>query len=106
MVLGSDIGLEESVSLSLCDLVERISYKRLCHSDLTEWVHTTWRPIMGYAPEITRLTQDWLCFKFKTLEDTTTILEWLWTLDGGSLMLKIWRISFNPTHDYFLLRHF
>jgi hypothetical protein len=105
MVMGDDIGLEDSVSLSLCALVGRISYKHLCHTELTDWMQTTWRPILSYVPEITYLTQGWLCFKFKTPEDSTSILERLWTLDGGSLMLKRWRIIFDPKQDYFRLRH-
>jgi hypothetical protein len=70
------------------------------------WVHSNWWPLIGYDLEITHLTHGWICFCFKTPEDCTLILERLWTLDGGSIMLKRWRISFDPTQDYFRHRHF
>jgi hypothetical protein len=34
MVLGVDIGLEDSVSMALCSLVVRLSYRHLCSTDL------------------------------------------------------------------------
>jgi hypothetical protein len=105
MVLGDDIGLKDSVSLSLCALVGQISYKDLCRSELTPWVHSTWWPLLGYDPKITHLTCGWLCFHFKSPEDSSYILEHLWTLDGGSLLLKLWWINFDPSLDYFIHRH-
>jgi hypothetical protein len=56
MVLGDDIGLKDCVTLSLCALVGRLSYKHLFCSNLIPWVLTTWRPLLGYEPEITHLT--------------------------------------------------
>jgi hypothetical protein len=106
MVLGDDIGLEDSVSLSLCALVGRITYKHLCHTDLAIWLQSHWRPLLGYTLVISYLTHGWLCFRFNMPEDTNTILERFWILDGGSLMLKRWRPNFNPLQDYFQLRHF
>jgi len=32
-------------------------------------------------------------------------MERLWTLDGGSIMLKRWRVSFDIAQDYFRMRH-
>jgi hypothetical protein len=51
------------------------------------------------------MTRGWFGFRFKKYEDTTLILDQFWILDGGSLMLKPWRVSFDPTHEYFHLRH-
>jgi hypothetical protein len=39
------------------------------------------------------------------MNDVVKILYRIWPFDGGSLMLKRWRISFDPAHDYFQFRH-
>jgi hypothetical protein len=105
LVIGSYIGLEETVSMALCSLVGRISYRHLCNTNLETWMDKTWRPILGYVPSLSHLGQGWLYFLFNSPEDSTTILERLWTLDNNSLMLKRWRVSFDPSQDYFLHRH-
>jgi hypothetical protein len=46
-----------------------------------------------------------LDFVFKTPEDSTKILENLWVFEGDSLMLKRWRLKFDPTTEYFSFRH-
>jgi hypothetical protein len=101
MVLGHDIGLVESVTLSLTTLVGRYSYINLCRIDRSEWVNFNWKPLSSYSLEITYLTQGWISFIFKTTEDSSAILEQFWTIDGGSLMLKCWRINFDPIAGLF-----
>jgi hypothetical protein len=101
LVLGADIGLKESVSMALCSLVGRISYRHLCNLDLDTWMVTTWRPILGYVPILSQLGRGWLYFHFNSPEDATTILDRLWILEDNNLMLKRWRVSFDPSQDYF-----
>jgi hypothetical protein len=96
MVLGDDLGLEEAVTLALNALVRRFSYRSRCTTPLFTWVKTHWIPILGYAPELFYLPRGWFGFKFHSLDDATKILDRLWSYDGGSLMLKRWRISFDP----------
>jgi hypothetical protein len=105
LVLGADIGLEDFVSMALCSLVGRLSYRHLCTTYLEDWVEKTWRPLLGYVPTFSHLGCGWIYFQFKSPEDSTNILECLWTLDGSSLMLKRWRVSFDPSQDYFRHRH-
>jgi hypothetical protein len=38
LVLGVDISLEDSVSMALCSLVGRLSYRHLCTTDLDDWM--------------------------------------------------------------------
>jgi hypothetical protein len=38
MVLGSDVGLEETCRLALCGLVGRLSYSYLFNSPVLEWI--------------------------------------------------------------------
>jgi hypothetical protein len=104
-MLGEDIGLEDTVSLALCALVGRFSYRARCKMPLVEWVSSTWFLLLGYMPEVVFLTKGWFDFRFKRVEDSAFILEKPWSYDGGSLMLKRWRVSFDPTQDYFCYRH-
>jgi hypothetical protein len=90
---------------SLTTLRGRYSYRNLCRIDLSEWVSCNWKPLLSYSLEITYLTQGWISFIFKSTEDSSAILEQFWTIDGGSLMMKHWRINFDPLQDYFRLRH-
>jgi hypothetical protein len=105
MVLGDDIGMEDSVSLALCTLLGRISYRHLCRIELADWVHSIGNPLLGYSPEISYLPRGWYSFNFATAEDALLILERLWVFDRATLMMKHWRVSFDPQQDYFRHRH-
>jgi hypothetical protein len=96
MVLGSDVGLEETCRLALCGLVGRLSYSYLANSHVSDWIVKTWVPILGYAPEILYLTKGWMGFICKTPEDASLLLSKFWVLGGSSLMLKRWRVAFDP----------
>jgi hypothetical protein len=106
MVLGDDLGLEEAVNLVLMALVGRFSYHSHCTTPLHTWVKVNWSPLLGYTPELFYLLRGWFGFSFHSSEDVEKILGRLWPFDTGSLMLKIWRISFDPVQDYFQFRHF
>jgi hypothetical protein len=105
LVLGMDVGLEESCTLSLCTLVGRIAYRSRCSSALEDWMKLYWLPFLGYCPELINLPRGWLGFMFKNPEDSEKVLNSFWSYDGGSLMLKRWRLSFNPSTEYFSYRH-
>jgi len=57
MVLGSDVGLTETCSLSMCRLVGRLSYNYLYKVSLLDWIENTWKPLLGYKPELVTLTK-------------------------------------------------
>jgi hypothetical protein len=61
--------------------------------------------LLGYSPELVTLTRGWFGFIFKSPEDTMKVLEKTWVINGGSLMLKRWRVSFDSTNDYFQRCH-
>jgi hypothetical protein len=46
-----------------------------------------------------------LGFVFKTPEDKELILGKFWGYKGGSLMLKMWHIHFDPNSEYFSFCH-
>jgi hypothetical protein len=106
LMLGEDIGLEDTISLALCTLVGRFSYRARCKMPLEEWVSSTWCPLLGYMPEVVFMTKGWYGFHFKRAEDSAIILEKPWSYDGGSLMLKALAGELQPDQDYFFFRHF
>jgi hypothetical protein len=91
--------------MSTCALVGRFSYKRLSPQPLDDWIKSKWFPLLGYLPEVQYLKKGWLCFHCKSPEDATLLLSSLWVYGGSSLMLKRWRLAFNPDTEFFQLRH-
>jgi hypothetical protein len=47
----------------------------------------------------------WMGFICKTLEDASLLLNRFWVLGGSSLMLKRWRVAFDPLTEHFQHRH-
>jgi hypothetical protein len=105
MVLGEYVGMEEVCTLAMCALVGRSTYRALGRLDITSWVEATWNSLLGYTPEMVILTRGWYSFIFKTPEDSSKILQNTWVVNGGSLMLKRWRLGFEPVSEYFQFRH-
>ena len=101
LILGMDIGLSEACNLALCALVGRLAYKEKCKQKVEDWVATCWKPLLGYLPKIHLLQHGWLGFIFKTPEDSALIQGRFWAFGGGSLMLKRWRLGFNPSSEFF-----
>jgi hypothetical protein len=105
LVLGDGVGFENLCKMSTCSLVGRVSYKSLCTQTLDDWISLNWLPLLGYSPEVLYLKKGWLGFHCRSPEDATLLLSSLWAYDGSSLMLKRWRLAFNPDTDFFQLRH-
>jgi hypothetical protein len=91
--------------MSTCTLVGRISYKSLSTLPLEDWIKLTWLPLLGYSPEVLYLNKGWLGFHCNSPDDATLLLSSLWAYGGSSLMLKRWRLAFDPDTEYFQFRH-
>jgi len=91
--------------MSTCAMVGRISYKSLNPQPLEGWIEKNWHPLLGYSPVVHYLKKGWLCFYCNSPQDATLLLSSHWKIGGSSLMLKHWKLSFNPDTDYFTLRH-
>jgi hypothetical protein len=105
LVIGMDVGLEETCKLSLCTLVGRFAYKSRRNITFSTWMQLTWLPIIGYEPEYLTLPYGWFGLVFKNPEDAEIILNGFWDFEGGSIMLKRWRTRFDPATEYFSHRH-
>jgi len=62
LVIGVDIGLEDSFSMALCNLVGMLSYRYLFTTKLDDWMINTLQPLMGYIPSLSYLGCGWLHF--------------------------------------------
>ena len=51
------------------------------------------------------LIRGWFCFIFRTPEDSIKILQETWIVNGCNLMLKTWRVGFDPVSEYFQFRN-
>jgi hypothetical protein len=83
-------------------LGRKVLLSKLVAVSLDHWVDSSWKPLLGYSPEVFHLTHGWFGFKCRKPEDASLIMESRWLVDGGSLMLKRWCVSFDPTKEYFL----
>jgi hypothetical protein len=106
IVLGCDIGLEDTCRLALCGMVGRFSYNNLNVEKFYVWLEQTWLPVIGYVPEVFFLTKGWFRFLCNCPEDVALLLEGTWVNGTNSLMLKKWRVAFNPETKYFSFCHF
>jgi hypothetical protein len=105
MVLGADVGLEETCIITMCGLVGRLYYSYLADKLVSDWVLQNWVPILGYASEILYLTKGWMGFIYKTPEDVTLLLNRFWVMGRSSLMLKRWRVAFDQLTEHFQHNH-
>ena len=95
MVLGTDVGLEDTCILAICGLVGKLSYSYLAKNAMTEWTKLNWVPVLGYEPELLCLTKGWWGIIVKSPEDVDILLNNLCINGGSRLMIKIWRVAFN-----------
>jgi hypothetical protein len=53
----------------------------------------------------TFLTKGWNGFRSRKSEDAIPLLGKLWVIDGSSLIIKRWRVGFDPSREYFHIRY-
>jgi hypothetical protein len=105
LLLGADVGLEDSCRMAICGLVGRMEYNNLFVENFTVWIKQIWVPVLGYLSEIIFLTKVWVGIICASLEDAELLLSRKWINGKSSLLLKRWRLSFSPETEYFSVRH-
>lgn len=65
-------------------------------SDMLEWAKNVWTPIVGYAPEVSLLLNDWYSIHFKNENDVALIFNKTWVRGKSFLQLLPWYLGFNP----------
>jgi hypothetical protein len=105
LVLGVDVGLEDSCRMVICGLVGTLAYNNLSVESSTIWKERVWVPVLGYLLEIIFLTKGWVGIICVSPEDAELLLTRKWINGKSSLMLKTWRLAFSAETEYFLVRH-
>jgi hypothetical protein len=105
-ILGRDIALDRVLGLAEKALVGKFFYARMSMRQLTEWMLSYWKPILGYCPRFSLLANHWLVFHFLSESDLLCILGSPWIFGKGVLMLKRWCPRFNPHLENFRKRSF
>ena len=62
MVLGHDINMDRVASLCSQAFVGILEYISLNMMDLLKWVCNSWKPLLGYFPNVSMLVDMCLCF--------------------------------------------
>ena len=97
--------MEKVSSLSARSLVGRLEY---CLMEKEGWlicIARMWKPLLCYAPTINSLSNGWYVFIFIEEAHAIRVLNGLWLIDKGSLML--WRrwSGFDPGLSKMCKRH-
>ena len=58
-----------------------------------------WKPILTYVSTISLLANGWLVFVFLEDKEASKMLNSLWKIDKGSLVLSRWRVDFDPLRE-------
>jgi hypothetical protein len=98
-------GKMDASSISCNDILHTVFNLFLCVESCSVWMERVWVPVLGYLPEVIFLTKGWIGIICETPEDAELLLSRKWVNGNSSLMLKKWRLAFNPETKYFSLRH-
>jgi hypothetical protein len=69
------------------------------------WVEQAWGALLRYATEVLSLTKGWFGIICNPPEDASLLLARRWVIGGSILMIKHWRVDFDPVTEYFQHRH-
>ena len=97
-----------STSIRLKPSVAKPSSGGYCSLSKEEWVDSAtihWKPIIHYVPTISLLANRWLVFVFIKENDAIRILDSLWNIQKGSLVLSHWHTSFDPIKERVIKHH-
>ena len=105
-MLGKYVMMDRASGLCSRALIGRLEYCTLKKEEWVEWDTTHWKFILNYIPTIILLANRWLVFIFIEDSNATRILNSLWTIENGSLVLSRWHSSFDLLRERVVKRHF
>ena len=77
-------------------LIGHFDFIKLNKEDHLAWVTEHWNPLINYVPNIIILTNSWVVFLFLESKDAQNMLDRLWVINYGSLVLDKWHLGFDP----------
>ena len=104
-VLGHDIFMECVSSLCTRALVSRLEYCRMNKAAWVEWASEHWKQLFDYIPTISLLSNGWIVFVFLEEEHYSRILDGIWRIGKGSLVLGRWHSKFDPLRERISKHH-
>ena len=104
-VVGHDIYLDRVTSLCSRALVGRLEYARMNKADWVDWANTFWKPLINYIPTISLLSRGWIVFVFLEEKHCQRIMDGIWRIGKGSLVLNRWHSHFDPLRERITKRH-
>ena len=85
-ILGKDVVLDRMISFSSKALVGKFFYFKMSKSRLSVWITKEWKPISGYCPRFSLLSNFWIVFHFLFEDDLLKIFAKVWLIDQGVLI--------------------
>ena len=89
-VLGHDVFLDRVSSLCSRALIGRLEYCKMDKASWVKWASDNWKPLFDYIPTISLLSNGWIVIVFLDEGHCTSVLEGIWRIGKGSLVLDRW----------------
>ena len=86
-------------------LIGRLEYFSMSKEGWVDWETLHWKPLIHYVPSISLLANKWLVFVFLEESDALLILDKLWLVLDGFVVLKKWQSGFDPLTERVTVRH-
>lgn len=83
-------------SLTKFSLVGKWYFPEMNEDEMRRWITSTWGPLIGYTPIISRLMKDWFSFHFQKESDREAVLNRPWVFGRSFLSLANWYLGFDP----------
>ena len=96
MVLDHEDLCRRVIFLQKCALIGRWMFADGHVNDMLEWAKNVWSPIVGYAPKVTLLLNNWYSIHFMNEKDVALIVNKTWVRGKSFLQLLPWYLGFNP----------
>ena len=94
--MGRDLYLDRVEALCAHALIGRLEYVSMDKKDWFAWATEHWKPFLTYVPAISLLVWGWIVFVFLEDAHATEVLNRLWRVGKGSLVLDRWHVNFDP----------
>ena len=98
-VVSCDIYLDRVEALCSRALIGRLEYATMDKKYWFAWATEHWKPFLSYVPAISLLVRGWIVFIFLEDAHATSVLNRLWRVGKGSLVLDRWHVHFDPAHE-------
>ena len=91
--------MERVSSLCTRALVSRLDYCRMNKASWVNWASENWKPLFDYILTISLLSNGWIVFVFLDVDHCSQVLEGIWRIGKGSLVLGRWHTKFDPLRE-------